>query len=69
MARMVVFVETPELSADSIVYLVSRKRDWLGGRYINCTWDLPELMSKEAEITRGDKLKTKFDYQLDDNVN
>ncbi|KXX79161.1 Oxidoreductase UcpA [Madurella mycetomatis] len=57
-----VFVETPELSGDSVVFLVSKKREWLGGRYINCTWDLPELMSKEAEIVQGDKLKTKFDF-------
>jgi hypothetical protein len=57
-----VFVETPELSGDSVVFLVSKRREWLGGRYINCTWDLPELMSKEAEIVRGDKLKTKFDF-------
>jgi hypothetical protein len=57
-----VFVETPELSGDSVVFLVSKRREWLGGRYINCTWDLPELMSKEAEMVRGDKLKTKFDF-------
>lgn len=56
------FVESPELSADSIVYLVSRRRDWLGGRYVNCTWDLPELMSKEQELVAGDKLKSKFVY-------
>lgn len=59
---MAVFVETPELSAESIVYLVSQRRDWLGGRYINCTWDLPELMSKEDELVAGDKLKTQFVY-------
>lgn len=59
---MAVFVETPELSADSIVYLVSQRREWLGGRYINCTWDLPELMSKKDELVAGDKLKTQFVY-------
>ncbi|KAG2417939.1 hypothetical protein HFD88_001038 [Aspergillus terreus] len=59
-----VFVETPELSGDSVVFLVSKRRQWLGGRYINCTWDLPELMYKEAEIVRGDKLKTKFDFDI-----
>lgn len=58
----VVFVETPELSADSIVYLTSEKRDWLGGRYINCTWDLPELMAKKDEILREDKLKVRLVY-------
>ncbi len=59
---MAVFVETPELSADSITYLVSQRRDWLGGRYVNCTWDLPELMAKEDELVKGDKLKTRFVY-------
>lgn len=57
---MAVYVETPELSADSITFLVSQKREWLGGRYIDCTWDMPELMAKEEEIVAGDKLKTRF---------
>ncbi|KAI1209451.1 NAD(P)-binding protein [Annulohypoxylon truncatum] len=55
-----VFVDTAELSADSLVYLTSRKRDWLAGRYINVTWDLPELMEKEDEIVKGDKLKLRL---------
>lgn len=59
-ALWLVFVEKPELSADSIAYLVSERRDWLGGRYVNCTWDLPELMDQEDEIIKGDRLKTKF---------
>ncbi|CAJ2508039.1 Uu.00g092250.m01.CDS01 [Anthostomella pinea] len=40
-----VFTETVELCADSLVYLTDEKREWLSGRYINCTWDLPELTS------------------------
>ncbi|KAG0646534.1 Short chain dehydrogenase mpl6 [Hyphodiscus hymeniophilus] len=55
-----IFVETPELSADTIVYLTKEKRVWLGGRYINVTWDMPELMAKEDEVVKGDKLKVKF---------
>lgn len=55
-----VFVETPEISADTLVFLTSQKRTWLGGRYINCTWDMPELMAKEEEIVKEDKLKVKF---------
>lgn len=60
--RVIVFVEAPELSADSIVFLISQRRDWIGGRYINCTWDLPELMSKEDDVVKGDKLKTRLVY-------
>ncbi|KAH8754367.1 hypothetical protein F5883DRAFT_431409 [Diaporthe sp. PMI_573] len=55
-----IFVDTPELCGDSVVYLASRKRDWLAGRYLNVTWDLPELMEKEEEIVEGDKLKVKL---------
>ncbi|KAI0126745.1 hypothetical protein BJ170DRAFT_684324 [Xylariales sp. AK1849] len=56
-----IFVETPELSADSLVYLTSEKRDWLAGRYINVTWDLPELVEKKREeIIAGDKLKVRL---------
>jgi hypothetical protein len=60
-----VFVETPGLCGDSVAFLVSERRDWLGGRYVNCTWDLPELISREEQIVRGDKLKVKFDFALD----
>ncbi|KAI1467545.1 NAD(P)-binding protein [Daldinia caldariorum] len=55
-----VFTETPELSADSLVYLTSERRDWLAGRYINVTWDLPELVEKKDEIVKGDKLKVRL---------
>ncbi|KAI0533615.1 putative short-chain type dehydrogenase [Xylaria digitata] len=52
-----IFVETPELTGDSVVYLTKERREWLGGRYINVTWDLPELMELKDEIVKGDKLK------------
>ncbi|KAK6391433.1 hypothetical protein LTR65_004597 [Meristemomyces frigidus] len=57
-----VFTETLELCGDSLVYLTDEKREWLGGRYINCTWDLPELTSspKKDEIIKENKLKVKL---------
>ncbi|KAI3336011.1 putative short-chain type dehydrogenase [Ustulina deusta] len=55
-----IFVETPELAADSIVYLTAEKRDWLGGRYVNVTWDLPELVGMKDDIVKGDKLKVRL---------
>lgn len=58
--NFLVFVETTQLSADTIVYLVREKRDWLAGRYINCTWDMPELMAQKDEIVKGDKLKVRL---------
>ncbi|KAE8446444.1 hypothetical protein EG329_012049 [Mollisiaceae sp. DMI_Dod_QoI] len=57
-----IFTETADLPADTIVFLTKEKRSWLTGRYINCTWDMPELMAKESEIVKGDKLKVKFDF-------
>ena len=59
-----VFIETLDLSADSIVYLTSRKRDWPGGRYINCKWDLPELMDQKDEVVNENKLKIRFVYLI-----
>jgi hypothetical protein len=55
-----VFIDTAELSADTIVFLVREKRDWLAGRYVNCTWDMPELMAQKEEIVNGDKLKVRL---------
>ncbi|KAI0543974.1 NAD(P)-binding protein [Xylaria curta] len=55
-----IFVETPELAADSIVYLTKERREWLGGRYVNVTWDLPELVGMKDEIVKGGKLKVQL---------
>ncbi|KAI4108954.1 MAG: hypothetical protein LQ339_002073 [Xanthoria mediterranea] len=55
-----VVVETPQLSADTIIYLVKEKRPWLAGRYINCTWDMPQIMAMEDDIIKGDKLKVRM---------
>ncbi|GKT81201.1 hypothetical protein ColTof4_13624 [Colletotrichum tofieldiae] len=52
----------PALCAQSLVYLTSEPRPWLGGRYVNCTWDLPELMAQKDAIVKGDKLKVKLDF-------
>ena len=52
--------DTAELAADTIVFLVSERREWLRGRYISCTWDMLELSEKKEEIVREDKLKIKL---------
>lgn len=57
---VLVFVETPQLSADSVVFLTSERRPWLNGRYINVTWDLPELLERKDDIVGGDKLKVRL---------
>ncbi|TGO44798.1 hypothetical protein BCON_0460g00020 [Botryotinia convoluta] len=53
-------VDTVELASDTMVFLTQEKREWLAGRYISCTWDMPEFISREKEIVEGDKLKMRM---------
>jgi len=53
-------IDTPELAADTIVWLTQEKRGWLGGRYISANWDMDELMSRKDEIVEGNKLKVRL---------
>jgi hypothetical protein len=48
--------DKPEVAADTMCFLTAKRRDWLAGRYISCTWDMPELLSREEEIVKEDKL-------------
>ncbi|KAK5704516.1 hypothetical protein LTR17_021824 [Elasticomyces elasticus] len=34
----------PEIASDTIAWLAAERREWLGGRYISCPWDMEELM-------------------------
>ncbi|GAB1208678.1 hypothetical protein APSETT445_007429 [Aspergillus pseudonomiae] len=49
--------ETPELCADTLVFLTEKRREWLAARYTPVTWDVEELLQKEEEIVREGKLK------------
>lgn len=57
-----VFTETPELVGDGLVFLSKERRQWLSGRYVNITWDLPELTSSamQKRVVEGDMLKVKL---------
>ncbi|OBT61064.1 hypothetical protein VE03_09481 [Pseudogymnoascus sp. 23342-1-I1] len=52
--------ETPELVADTIVFLTEQRREWLAGRYVAVTWDMEEFLSKRDEIIKMDKLKVRM---------
>lgn len=54
------FPNRPEIAGDTIAWLASERREWLGGRYVDCPWDMEELMSKKDEIVGGDKLKMRM---------
>jgi hypothetical protein len=53
-------IDQPELAADTLVFLTKEKRGWLGGRYVDGTWDMPEFLAMEKEIVEGDKLKMRM---------
>jgi len=49
-----------EIASHTIVWLIGERREWLGGRYVSCQWDVDELLAKRQEIVDGDKLKVKL---------
>lgn len=55
-----IVIDTPAVAADSTVYLTREKRDWLGGRYIHCTWDMPQLIEMKDDIMKNDRLKVRL---------
>lgn len=56
------FPHRAEMPGDTIAWLAAERREWLGGRYVSCHWDMEELMGKRDEIVAGDKLKLKMDF-------
>ena len=52
-----VFVDEPELAANTMVWLVGERKEWLSGRYVNCTWDMEQFLGMREEIINGGKLK------------
>ncbi|KZT69463.1 putative oxidoreductase [Daedalea quercina L-15889] len=45
---MYVLVDTPEIAAHALTWLVRERRDWLAGRYFCCQWDVNELEAKKG---------------------
>ena len=56
----VVLIDTPEVAGDTIVYLTQKRQEWLAGRYVSCTWDMPEFFAKKQEIVDEDLLKVRM---------
>ncbi|KAF9630019.1 hypothetical protein BFW01_g200 [Lasiodiplodia theobromae] len=59
-----VLVDTPELAADTIVWLTRERREWLNARYVSCNWDMRELEGKREEVVRGDLLKVRMAVEV-----
>jgi hypothetical protein len=49
--------DTPELAGHSLPFLTARRLEWLGGRWLSCKWDLPELLNMEKQIVKENLLK------------
>ncbi|KAJ5824904.1 Glucose/ribitol dehydrogenase [Penicillium robsamsonii] len=52
-----IFVDVPELPADTIVWLGKERREWLNARMISANWDMEELEMKKDEIIERDLFK------------
>ncbi|KAH6988644.1 hypothetical protein EDB80DRAFT_654835 [Ilyonectria destructans] len=52
--------DRPEIAGDTIVWLGAERKEWLGGRYVSCPWDMQELLEKKDEIIEKDKLKMRM---------
>jgi NAD(P)-dependent dehydrogenase (short-subunit alcohol dehydrogenase family) len=58
--RHAALTEKPKLCADTLVYLTANRREWFAGRYLSATWDVEELLSQEAQVVEGDKLRVRM---------
>ncbi|KAM0546271.1 hypothetical protein ACHAPJ_010954 [Fusarium lateritium] len=56
------FPDKPDVAGDTIVWLGADRKEWLGGRYISCVWDMEEVMQKKDEIISEDKLKLRMTF-------
>lgn len=52
--------DAPDLCGAFLIRLVRDKPMWLNGRYLSANWDFDELMLKEEEVVKGDKLKMRM---------
>ncbi|RYP43327.1 hypothetical protein DL770_011719 [Monosporascus sp. CRB-9-2] len=55
--RLDVLTDTPELAADTLVWLSRERRDWLSGRFASVNWDMEELNQKKQDILQRNLLK------------
>ncbi|RYP20748.1 hypothetical protein DL767_009395 [Monosporascus sp. MG133] len=55
--RLDVLTDTPELAADTLVWLSRERRDWLSGRFVSVNWDMEELDQKKQDILQRNLLK------------
>jgi NAD(P)-dependent dehydrogenase (short-subunit alcohol dehydrogenase family) len=52
--------DDPRVAGDTITWLAAERKEWLGGRYVSCLWDMEEFVEKKDEILKYDKLKMRM---------
>jgi NAD(P)-dependent dehydrogenase (short-subunit alcohol dehydrogenase family) len=52
-----ILVDKADLSADTVVWLCSQRREWLNGRFVHGNWDMEELEGRKSEILERDLFK------------
>ncbi|RAH71071.1 SDR family oxidoreductase [Aspergillus aculeatinus CBS 121060] len=55
--RQSVLTDTPELAADTLVWLARERREWLAGRFASVSWDMEELEQKQQDVLQRDLFK------------
>lgn len=54
------FPDHADVAGDTIAWLASEQRDWLGGRYLSCVWDMEELVREKESIVAEDRFKLRM---------
>lgn len=39
--------DRPDIAGDTIAWLAAERKEWRGGRYVGCPWDMEELIKKK----------------------
>ncbi|KAF5664745.1 short chain dehydrogenase reductase family [Fusarium heterosporum] len=55
--RQNILTDTPELAADTLVWLCSQRCEWLSGRFVSVNWDMEELDLKKEDIIKRNLFK------------
>lgn len=50
-------VDEANLSADTVVWLCSERREWLNGRFVVSNWDMEELEGKKGGVVERNLFK------------
>ncbi|EPE35137.1 NAD(P)-binding Rossmann-fold containing protein [Glarea lozoyensis ATCC 20868] len=56
------FPDKADVAGDTVAWLAAERREWLGGRYLSCVWDMEELMREREGVVGEDKFKLRMQF-------